>query len=172
MYDDATEKIREAEIFIKKAEYELSIAPTNPITEVASISFEWILIMILIIIVIGMFLFFILARYRVVREIPGLKTGLKIKKLIIEEKELEDEVENLKEAESLLEEEYREGLISKESYEELKSKYEEKILDVKTYVQDSLSNGVITFAIGSSDEYDNFDSKEGLIIPVLSITSS
>jgi hypothetical protein len=43
-----------------------------------------------------------------------------------------DKIQSLKDAESLLEEEYSEGLISKESYEELKSKYEEKILDLRT----------------------------------------
>jgi uncharacterized membrane protein len=47
-------------------------------------------------------------------------------------KKPEEDVKSLEEAESLLEEEYREGLISKESYEEMKSKYEEKILNIKT----------------------------------------
>jgi hypothetical protein len=66
---------------------------------------------------------------------PGKIPGLKIKRLIKQEKNRrkpEDDVKSLEEAASLLEEEYREGLISKESYEEMKSKYEEKILSIKT----------------------------------------
>jgi len=132
MYDDATEKIREAENLIRKAEYELTIAPTIVTIPPLAIPFEWILIIILIIIIIGILLFFILTRKKEgVRKVPGLK----IKKLILETKEvkeLEEEIESLREAEALLEEEYKEGLISKESYEELKSKYDEKILDIQS----------------------------------------
>jgi hypothetical protein len=144
LYEDATEKIIDAENFIKKAEYELSIVPTRTIATSESISLEWILIISLIIIIIGMFLFFVLIRGNLVIKIPGLSLGkfpvrkvpgLKVKRFLDEgkaSKGTKDKIQSLKDAESLLEEEYSEGLISKESYEELKSKYEEKILDLRT----------------------------------------
>jgi hypothetical protein len=75
LYEDATEKIIDAENFIKKAEYELSIVPTRTIATSESISLEWILIISLIIIIIGMFLFFVLIRGNLVIKIPGLSLG-------------------------------------------------------------------------------------------------
>lgn len=137
MYEDATEKIRNAEILLTKAEYDLSIAATIPITQALSVPLEWILIIALIIIIILMFLWFFVFKKHVRmrrRVIPGKIPGLKIKRLIKQEKErgrIDDDIRSLEDAASLLEEEYREGLISKQSYDEMKSKYEEKILNLK-----------------------------------------
>ena len=61
LYEDAAEKIIDAENFIKKVEYELSIAPKKTVAISESIPLEWILIIVLIIIIIGMFLFFVLS---------------------------------------------------------------------------------------------------------------
>ena len=137
LLDSATEKIRNAEISIQKAEYDLSVAATVPIAEQAMpISFEWILIIVLSIIIISLFLwFFVLKKNVYMRKIPGKIPGLKIKRMIKQEtskRKSSDDIKNLEEAASLLEEEYREGLISKESYEEMKTKYEEKILNIRT----------------------------------------
>ena len=136
LYDDATEKIRNAETLITKADFDLSIASAKSIALTQSISLEWILIIVLLIIIISMFLwFFVFRKHEKTRRIPGKIPGLKIKRLIkqeVKKKDYTEEIKNLEEAESLLEEEYREGLISKESYEEMKSKYEEKILNIKT----------------------------------------
>ena len=155
LYEDATENIIDAENFMKKAEYDLSIPPAEIIETVETVSFEWILIIALLIIILGMFLFFVFKGHRVVRRVPILNLnkppvrkvpGLKIKKLLDRggsmlgnrldrrrpSKKTEDEIIRLEEAEGLLEEEYKEGLISSESYEELKSKYEEKILNLRT----------------------------------------
>jgi hypothetical protein len=136
LLDDATQKIRDAEVLITKAEYDLSVAATNPIVaQAAPIPLEWILIIVLSIIIILLFLWFFVLKKSVYIRAPGKIPGLKIKRLIKQEKNRrkpEDDVKSLEEAASLLEEEYREGLISKESYEEMKSKYEEKILSIKT----------------------------------------
>ena len=137
LLDAASEKIRNAEISIQKAEYDLSVASSNLITEEAMpISPEWILIIVLSIIIISLFLwFFVLKKNVYTRKIPGKIPGLKIKRMIKQEtgkRKSADEIKSLEEAASLLEEEYREGLISKESYEEMKTKYEEKILNLRT----------------------------------------
>jgi hypothetical protein len=144
LYEDATAKIIDAENFIKKAEYELSIAPTKTAAISDSISLEWILIISLIIIIIGMFLFLVFRRHNLVIKVPGLKLGrvpirkvpgLKVKRFLKENKTSEggkEEIRRLEDAKSLLDEEFVEGLLSKESYEELKSKYEEKILNLRT----------------------------------------
>jgi len=133
MYNQATETINEVRDLIKKVEYELSIvSPIPPIT-VLGVPWEWILLLIII----AFILIFYLIRKKVKMahiRVPGLKVGLHIKKLILDGKKLknlEEELENLKESENLIEEEYKEGLISKESYNELKSKYEEKILNIE-----------------------------------------
>ena len=79
--------------------------------------------------------FFVLKKKTYTRRIPGKIPGLKIKRLIKQEKasaKPKDDIRSLEEAASLLEEEYREGLISKESYEEMKTKYEEKILNLRS----------------------------------------
>jgi hypothetical protein len=144
LYEDATGKIIDAENFIKKAEYELSIAPQKNVAISESISLEWILIISLIIIIIGMFLFLVFRRHSLVIKVPSLNLGrvpirkvpgLKVKRFLNEEKsskKTDDKIQSLKDAEGLLEDEFNEGLISKESYEELKSKYEEKILNLRT----------------------------------------
>jgi hypothetical protein len=142
-YEEAANDIIDAENLIKKAEYELSIASAEDVITSEAIPIEWILIIALVIIILLMFTFFAFNRRRPSRRVPmvdfqrgpRIKSGLKIKKLLREgrmSKKAEEEISRLKEAESLLEEEYSEGLISKESYEELKAKYEEKILDVRT----------------------------------------
>ncbi|MBN2203072.1 MAG: hypothetical protein JW700_02730 [Candidatus Aenigmarchaeota archaeon] len=136
LYDEAGEKIREVEVIVKKAEYDLSIAETSPVTQAKGISFETILILALIIIIIAMFLwFFVLGRNKKSNITPGSIPGLKIKRLIRREKQdskVDDEIRSLEEAKGLLEEEYREGLISRHSYEEMRTKYEEKILNLST----------------------------------------
>ena len=136
LFDDATEKIRDVEILLKKAEYDLSVASDKPISQTMGFPFEWILIIALLIIIVSMFFwFFVFRRHEKTRKVSGKVPGLKIKRLMMQEKEWREPVEEIKsleEAKSLLEEEYREGLLSKESYEEMKSKYEEKILNLKT----------------------------------------
>ncbi|MFH1473611.1 MAG: hypothetical protein ABIE55_01835 [Candidatus Aenigmatarchaeota archaeon] len=151
LYEDATENIIDAENFIKRAEYDLSIPQAEVIETIETLSIEWILIIALLIIVLGMFLFFVLKGRKVGRRLPMMNfdkppvrkvPGLKIKKLLERggsmldnrgpNKKTEEEIIRLEDAEGLLEEEYKEGLISSESYEELKSKYEEKILNMRT----------------------------------------
>lgn len=136
LFDDATEKIRDLEILLKKAEYDLSVASPKQIAQVAGLPLEWILIIGLSIIIISMFLwFFVFRRREKAVRIAAKMPAFKIKKMVMQEKKTDEpveEIQRLEEAAALLEEEYREGLLSKESYEEMKSKYEEKILNMKT----------------------------------------
>ena len=144
LYEDAAEKIIDAENLIKKAEYDLSIAPQKTVSVSESVSLEWILIISLIIIIIGLILFFVFRRHSLVIKVPGLNLGnipvrkvpgLKVKRYLDEgkkSKNIENEIKSLEDAKTLLDEEFVEGLLSKESYEELKSKYEEKILNLRT----------------------------------------
>jgi len=60
--------------------------------------------------------------------------NLRLKELIVENKrlkEVEKEIEKTKEAQSIIEEESKENMISKESYDELKVKYQEKLLELE-----------------------------------------
>ena len=122
-----------------KAEYDLSVATSVENTSQAvtfSFSLEWILILALSIIIILLLLwFFVFKKHKINKKIPGSIPGLKIKRFVLKKKDKKrskNQIEDMEEAASLLEEEYREGLISKKSYEEMKTKYEEKILELKT----------------------------------------
>ncbi|MFH0928966.1 MAG: hypothetical protein V1818_01255 [Candidatus Aenigmatarchaeota archaeon] len=136
LFDQAVEKIREVEILVTKAEYDLSIATTSPVTQARGMSLETILIIVLSIIIISMFLWFFVFRGKLkTKGTPRKIPGLKLKRLIRQEKEdskVDDQIRSLEEAKSLLEEEYREGLISRHSYDEMRTKYEEKILSLST----------------------------------------
>lgn len=60
--------------------------------------------------------------------------NLRLRELIVENKrlkEVEQEIEKIKEAQSIIEEESKENMISKESYDELKVKYQEKLLELE-----------------------------------------
>lgn len=133
MINDAVEKIIDAGDLLKEAEYEITIVP--PI-KISAFPLEWILIIILIIIIIAAGVFF---RKKIPRRITIRKEfqkgpALAIKKLILQGGEAEKimgEIRNLREWQSLIEEEYKQNLISKESYEELRAKYEKRILDLE-----------------------------------------
>jgi hypothetical protein len=124
-YDKAIEIIRDVEDLTKEIEYEISIAPPLKPSPVL-IPVEWLIILILLTIV------FILIIYNVFRRKaqPKIKPEISLKEMIVGKEKIDKvskELEELREAYSLIEEEFKEGLLSEESYEELKSKYEEKI---------------------------------------------
>jgi hypothetical protein len=61
--------------------------------------------------------------------------NLRLKELIVENsrlKVLEQEIEKIKESQNIIEEESKESMISKESYDELKVKYQEKLLELES----------------------------------------
>jgi thymidylate synthase len=66
---------------------------------------------------------------------------IKIKEIIRENKDIKDtktfenELKEVENSRDLLNEEFRENLLSKESYDELKEKYEKKIEDLKAEIE-------------------------------------
>ncbi len=124
-YDKAIELIRDVEDLTKEIEYEISVAP--PIKPPPMlIPVEWLIILILLTILIMLLIYNFLKRKTPQKILPEVN----LKEMIVEKDKkgkINKELEELREACSLIEEEFKEGLLSKESYEELKSKYEEKI---------------------------------------------
>ncbi|MEM0242831.1 MAG: hypothetical protein QXT34_00020 [Candidatus Aenigmatarchaeota archaeon] len=125
-YTEATIKIYELRGLIDKGFYLLEIA--EPIVEI-----EWQKILIIgILIVAAISVIVIIITYiSSVRRIQKItykaieSTVEELKKLRVERKK--EDVEKYKRMLEIIEKEYKEGIISKETYEELKKKYEEKI---------------------------------------------
>jgi len=134
MYNAATETINEVKDLIKKADYELSVV--SPIPHVTILGIPWELFLVGIILGLIILLYLIREVLKNIHfKIPGPKVELHIKKLILDGrklKNLEEEFEELRESQNLIEEEYREGMLSEESYEELRLKYQEKLLDLES----------------------------------------
>ncbi|MEM5843379.1 MAG: hypothetical protein QXL97_01525, partial [Candidatus Aenigmatarchaeota archaeon] len=125
-YTEATIKIYELRGLIDKGFYLLEIA--EPIVEI-----EWQKILIIGILIIAAIsvIVIIITYISSVRRIQKItykaieSTVEELKKLKVERKK--EDVEKYKRMLEIIEKEYKEGIISKETYEELKKKYEEKI---------------------------------------------
>jgi hypothetical protein len=137
MYDDASDTIRIVKNYLDKAEFELQVAqpivkpPYEAIVETVK---KWFLLIILSLTSGIVFIILILMRskkyYEVKIEIPPST----LKKAIVGQitiQKLEREKEKIEKTLSILEKQYKEGLISKESYEELKTKSEELLSEIE-----------------------------------------
>jgi DNA-binding protein YbaB len=135
-YEKATNLMINVENLIKEAIFDLSIAPSkNVITSISEVSFEWVVIPFAIIIA-TVIIFYMFKR----RKREGfIKTPVvKIKEIVLEGKDvknLENELKKIENSANLLEEEFKENLISKESYDELKAKYERRITELKSEIE-------------------------------------
>jgi len=136
-YTKATDLMINVENLIKEATYDLSIAPSNtPMFSSSGFSFDWSLITIPVIAVILIVFYFIFKGRK--KEVITKTPLVKIKEIILEGKDLknlEDELNKIENSRNLLEEEFKENLISKESYDELKAKYEKRMLELKAEIE-------------------------------------
>lgn len=136
-YEKATELMINVENLIKKAEYDLSIAPKKTTTEIQNSGFpaELIVLMPSPVVAIVAVLFY---NKKIKKKEVTLKPMVKIKEIVLEGRDmrnLEDELKKIQNSRNLLEEEYRENLISSESYEEIKSKYERRITELNAEIE-------------------------------------
>jgi hypothetical protein len=137
MYDDASDTVRIVKNYLDKAEFELQVAqpivkpPYEAMVETVK---KWFLLIALSLASGIVFIILILMRskkyYEVKIEIPPsiLKRAI-VGQITIQK--LEREKEKIEKTLSILEKQYREGLISKESYEELKTKSEELLSEIE-----------------------------------------
>jgi hypothetical protein len=137
-YTKATEVMRNIENQITEAEYDLSIA--SPSTSFASggSSFPFELLIVIPVIPIIIIVFYIVKIKRAKKEIAIKIPPMKIKEYILEGREnrnLTEELEKLKISRDLLEEEFRDNIISKETYDELRIKYERNIFEVENEIK-------------------------------------
>lgn len=136
-YIKATEFMINVENLIKEASYDLSIAPSKTTNTSSSEGFLFELFIISVIAIIAIILFY---NFKVRKKKENvIKTPVvKIKEIVLEGKDvktLENELEKIENSRNLLEEEFKENLISKESYDELREKYEKRIEELKAEIE-------------------------------------
>lgn len=144
LYDKASEVIVSIKSSLNKAEDELKNSkPVNPsvyeriITTIQNLATP--------IIIITISIFGVIAFVSVKRKSYQIKLPLKIPSSVLEKfvilpnrtNNLEKEKEKIEKILLLLEKEYREGIISKESYEELKNKNEERLFGIEKKIKGS-----------------------------------
>jgi hypothetical protein len=132
-YSQATDMIINVNNLIKKVTYDLSIAPPKfeTVSESPDISYS-ILFAAVPISAAVLIIFFVSRRGRRIRPVAKMRGA------VIESKEYSDIEKELSQAEnslSVLEGEYKESLISKESYDELKERYDKIISDLKSKME-------------------------------------
>jgi len=136
-YERSTQSMINAENLMKKAIFDLSLAQVSKTENSNSTPFpiEWI--MVPVVIAIGATSTFFLLKRRKKQTLIKAPV-VKIKEIVLEGKNvknLENELKGNENSKNLLEEEFRENLISQESYEELKTKYERKIAELKSEIE-------------------------------------
>jgi len=134
-YENATDLMINAENLIKKATYDLSIAPPKALVTPSGFPFEFT-IPIPIIAIIIIFIFSLRSRKKKATTIK--QPVVKIKEIGLGGKDvenLENELNDIENSRNLVEEEFKENLISKESYDELKERYERRISELKAKIE-------------------------------------
>lgn len=133
-YLEATDLIINVENLVKRAVYDLSIAPAKLIATDGSYSFSYeLLITILLLSVFALSFYVVKTRRR-----SSLKPASNIKNVVLEQKKptsLEAKLSEAENSKKLIEDEFKENLISKESYDELVVKYEKTISDLKQEIE-------------------------------------
>jgi len=138
MYTQVTETIRDVQKLFIEARFEAS-NPPRPIETKSSQTFDisskdvFFMSLGIGIIVLLAALIFLVRKIKIENKIR--LPNLRLRELIVENKrlkEVEQEIEKIKEAQSIIEEESKENMISKESYDELRVKYQEKLLELES----------------------------------------
>jgi hypothetical protein len=133
MYDQASNFVRITRDLLAKAEYELSVAlPIKPPITIIQILQYWLIIIVGLLIAIITLIVYLLRRTKALErlkiQIPDLRSLVIGKRLVAD---LQKEKEKIEKFLSLIESEHVQGIISKESYEELKRKNEEKLAEIE-----------------------------------------
>ena len=130
-YDKANILFKNVENLIKEAIFDLSIAP--PKTSTTSTP-EYPIELIMSVIAVALLIIFIAVYSKTRKKETLVRPVEKIKGLVTEERgsDVGWELKSLENSIKLLEEEFKENLISKESYDELKLKYERRIIEIKS----------------------------------------
>ena len=137
MYDNVTEDVRDAEKLFIEARFELSNS-SRP-SEILGIQLSPTILLIIaaIIIVLSIGVLTYLVRKNKIKN--KVRTpNLKVKELVVDNqkiKELEQEIQKVKESQTMIEGEYRDNIISKESYDELKTKYQQKLMELESEIK-------------------------------------
>ena len=134
LFNDAVDKIKNVEYLITEAEYELSIAEDKKIEEQTG-EIDWSLVIIILIVLVVVFISL------KNKKLKGKKIGkvlkgseFKLKRFIKRGRDspkIDNEIEELKKSQKLLDDEYKDKVISKESYEELSVLNQQKILELE-----------------------------------------
>jgi hypothetical protein len=136
MYEDASDMIRITRNYLDKAEYELQVAqPISkpPYEMIISIIQRWFIAIFFSLAAGILFITLFLIKgkkYEVKIELPPST----LKKIVVGQltvQKLEKEKEKIEKMLSILEKQYKEGIISKESYEELKTKNEQVFSEIE-----------------------------------------
>lgn len=143
-YEKVTSLIINAGDSINKAAYDLSVlsSSTEDSNPISSFPFEVLIAPVAIALFVVIFYFGFKRKKRVYAIQPAAQStaqsAAKIKEFMLEGKDIGDTENELKEAENslnLLEDEFKENLISKESHDELKVKYEKKISELREKIE-------------------------------------
>lgn len=131
-YDEATNLVRNVRDLLARAEYELKVAKVIVAVPIIELLPYWLLLITIILIVIVVLILYML---RKTKTFGKLRVAVpEIRKMVLGKETLVDlrkEKEKINKMLSLLEKEYRQGIISKESYEELKKTNEEKLRGIE-----------------------------------------
>jgi hypothetical protein len=138
IYTQVTEYIRDVEKLIIKANFEVTNPPPvmeTKKTQEINVSPEAVLLYapMAILAFIAILLIYLITKVKIQNSVR--LPNLKLKEAVVENKKLagmDNEIGKIVESQKLLDEEFRQNVISKESYDDLKSKYQEKLLELET----------------------------------------
>ena len=133
-FQEATELMINIENLIKKANYDLSIAPPKIPLLNTGYSFSYDLFIIIPIVAVVALGFYVLK----LRSRASIKPPSAIRSVLLEMKKpnlLETQLNEAENSKKLVEDEFKENLISKESHDELIEKYEKTISDLKQEIE-------------------------------------
>jgi hypothetical protein len=132
MYDEASILVRNIKDLLSKAKYELEVAPSlKPTPTILEILKYWFYLIVAFLVAIFVLIIYMIRRtkpfVKFKESIPALRRAVFGKHISAELQKEKDKIEKML---NLIEAEYRKGIISKESYEELKNRDMEKLNDI------------------------------------------
>ena len=132
-FQEATDLMINIENLIKKASYDLTIAPPKVSPLSTDYSFLYNLLIVIPVAAVVVLGFYVLK----LRGRTSVKSTSPIKSVVEEKKPnlLENQLSEAENSKKLVEDEFKENLISKESYDELIEKYEKTISDLKQEIE-------------------------------------
>lgn len=135
LFNDAVDKIKNVEYLITEAEYELSIAEERAGGATEEQEVDWSLVIIIAIATIVIFISFKNKKLRGKRIGRVLKRpDFRIKEIIkkrLGKDSIDKQIVDLNKSQQLLDEEYKQKILSKQSYDELTSLNQKKILELQ-----------------------------------------